>query len=219
MNTLWCSAPWVCLNVPSVFAAWDEAGHRCLHSKAAEVLHSHSEDSAIEILPEEALLEHIPSQVDLETEELFIVNPSPGQDFMLSIACGNSGFERTFVGASSRNEYRCHYCRAFDCQHCITVQQWVQTQDGAAIELSEVFDSFGLRSADQQSNLQPEQASCLPISYVKVPPSFTSELLAARAFGEGKCHSSKALPLHRNCSRQQSSMQRTVCLCRHLSPW
>lgn len=189
-----------------------------MHSKAAEVLHSQFEDSAIEILPEEALLEHIPSQVDLETEEVFIVNPSPGQDFMLSIACGNSGFERIFVGANSRNEFRCHYCCAIDCQHCINVQQWIQTQDGAAMELSEVFDSFSLRSAEQQGIGQPQQPSCLPISYVKVPPSFTSGLLAARAFGEGKCHSSKALPLYRHCSRQQASIKKSLCLRRQIFP-
>jgi hypothetical protein len=209
--------PW-CLTAPNVFAAWDEAGHRCLHSKAAEVLHSHSEDTALEILPEEALLEHIPSQVDLETEEVFIVNPSPGQDFMLSIACGNSGFERIFVGANNCNEFRCHFCRSFDCQHCTTVQRWVQTQDGAAMELSEVFDSFSLRGADQQSVGQPQQPSCLPISYVKVPPSFASELLATRAFGEGKCHSLNPLPLHRHCRRQQASIERALWLCRQILP-
>ena len=78
------------------------------------------------------------------------MSPSLGQDFMLSVAQGNNGLERVFVGANNRNGFCCHCCRAFDCQHCITVQQWVQTQDGTAMELCEVFISFSLQSAEQQ---------------------------------------------------------------------
>ena len=61
--------------------------------------------------------------MDLETEEVFIVEPSLEQDFLLFIASGADGSERVLVGVDSRNKFRCHCCRAFDCQHCITVQQ------------------------------------------------------------------------------------------------
>ena len=149
------------------------------------MLHSQSEGTAIGLLPEEALFQGLPSDMDLETEEVLIVNPSLGQDFVLSIASGNNGLERVFVGANNRNEFRCHSCRSFDCQHCIRVQQWVQTQDGNAMELCEVFESFSLRSAEQQRSVQPEQPSGLPISCLRIPPRYCSELLAARALGEG----------------------------------
>ena len=86
-----CDALCPLLNLPLLSAAWDKAGHCCLHSEAVEMMHSRSEDNAIEALPEE---------MDLETENIVIVNPSPGQDFMLYVACGNSGLERIFVGAS-----------------------------------------------------------------------------------------------------------------------
>ena len=154
------------------------------------------------------------SDMDLETEELFIFNPSLGQEFMLSIACGNSGLERVFVGANSRNEFRCHCCHAYDCQHCTTVQQWVQDQDGEAMELCEVFDSFSLRSAEQQSSIRPEHLS-LPISRARIPPGFSSELLAARAFGAGASVSScQLMRLHRSRSFQKADSEAVVCICR-----
>ena len=149
------------------------------------MLHSQHEGTAIELLSEEALFKGLSSEMELETEEVFIVNPSLGQEFLLSIASGNGGLDRVFVGANNRNEFRCHCCRSFDCQHCISVQQWVQIQDGTAMELCEVFDSFSLRSAKQQNSMQSEQPSCLPISCVRVPPSYSSDLLGARGLGEG----------------------------------
>lgn len=61
------------------FAAWDRASHRRLHSEAVELLQGRSVDdsvdNAIEVLPEADLFDTLPSEMDLETEEVFIVNP------------------------------------------------------------------------------------------------------------------------------------------------
>ena len=164
-------------------AAWDRAAKPCFHSQAAEVLHSQSERSAIYSMPDEALQRGLAADMELETDSVYIVNPSHGQDFLLSVASAEGSTSRVFVGATSRCKFRCHACASLNCQHCCGVQQWIEEEDGRTVELCDIFDSFSLHSQGHMDE-NPAQR-CMPISTLKIPDNYISELLGVRGLGLG----------------------------------
>jgi len=135
-------------------------------------------------LPEEALYTAVKTEQALDgSDSVVIVNAGRGVDFLLSVSLEEDGLPRTFVGASSTDDFRCQSCSSFSCQHCLHVQRWLE--DNEEEELGEVFDGFGLRG-ERQPRQQPVTASNLPVSKRRLSPDFSSFTLAGRAVCLGK---------------------------------
>ena len=152
-------------------------------SQAAEVLHSQSERSAIYSMPDEALQRGLAADIELDTDSVYVVKPSHGQDFLLSVASAKGSTSRVFVGATSRCKFRCRACASLKCQHCCGVQQWIDEEDGRTVELCDISDSFSLHSQGHMDE-NPAQRS-MPISTLKIPDDYISELLGVRGLGLG----------------------------------
>lgn len=155
-----------------------------MHSKAVEMIHSEGGADICD-LQEEALYTAVDTDIVLDgCESVVIVNASPGIDFLLSVSLEDAGVPRTFVGASSANDFRCQACSSFFCQHCLHVQSWLEGMEEQEHELGDIFDGFGLRG--QRQNQSQTRMSNLPVSKTRLPPAFSSSILAGRAVCLGK---------------------------------
>jgi hypothetical protein len=90
--------------MPTWIAGWNLASSLCLHSRAAEFTHGGSDGQLMISFAEDDLYTAVDREIVMEfADNVFIINPTHGRDFLLWFAASEANHPRYFVRASSNN--------------------------------------------------------------------------------------------------------------------